>query len=71
MTQEIAIECIKALSRIEGYTMSYEGMKRSHPLYDSIDLIMEKLQADLINADAVIRAQSEVIYTLGTSGTVA
>lgn len=47
MTQADIIECIKALSRIEGYTMSYESMKRSHPLYDSIDLIMEKLQTEL------------------------
>lgn len=52
MTQLDTIECIKALSRIEGYTMSYEGMKRSHPLYDSIDLIMEKLQAELIKEEA-------------------
>lgn len=36
-----AIECIKALSKIEGYTMSYEGMKRSGILYDNIDLLME------------------------------
>ena len=36
-----AIECIKSLSRIEGYTLSYEGMKREGVLYDNIDLLME------------------------------
>ena len=39
--KEKVIECIKALSRIEGYTMSYEGMKRTNVLYDNIDLIMK------------------------------
>ena len=47
MTQLNTMECIKALSRIEGYMISYEGMKRSHPLYESIDLIMEFLQTEL------------------------
>ena len=49
MTHINTIECIKALSRIEGYTMSYEGMKRSHPLYDAIDLIMQHLQTELLS----------------------
>ena len=39
--KEKAISCIKALSKIEGYTMSYEGMKRTHMLYDSLDYIMK------------------------------
>lgn len=39
--KEKVIECIKALSRIEGYTMSYEGMKRTNILYDNIDLLMK------------------------------
>lgn len=39
--KEKVMECIKALSRIEGYTMSYEGMKRTNVLYDNIDLIMK------------------------------
>ena len=39
--KEKVIECIKALSRIEGYTMSYEGMKRTNVLYDNIDLLMK------------------------------
>ena len=39
--KEKVMECIKALSRIEGYTMSYEGMKRTDVLYDNIDLIMK------------------------------
>lgn len=39
--KEQAIECIKALSRIEGYTMAIEGIKRTPVLYDSIDYIME------------------------------
>lgn len=47
MTQADTIECIKALSRIEGYTLSYQGMARSHPLYEAIDLIMNKLQEEL------------------------
>ena len=39
--KEKVMECIKALSRIEGYTMSYEGMKRTNVLYDNIDLLMK------------------------------
>ena len=39
--KEKVIECIKALSKIEGYTMSYEGMKRTGILYDNIDLLMQ------------------------------
>lgn len=39
--KEKVMECIKALSKIEGYTMSYEGMKRTNILYDNIDLIMK------------------------------
>ena len=39
--KEKVIECIKALARIEGYTMSYEGMKRTDVLYDNIDLLMK------------------------------
>ena len=39
--KEKVIECIKALSRIEGYTMSYEGMKRTNVLYDNIDLLIK------------------------------
>ena len=38
--KEKAIECIKALSRIEGYTMTIEGMKRTAPLYDNLDYLM-------------------------------
>jgi hypothetical protein len=41
--KEQVLECIKALSKIEGYTMSYEGMKRTAILYDNIDLIMTYL----------------------------
>jgi len=41
--KEQVMECIKALSKIEGYTMSYEGMKRTGALYDNIDLIMSYL----------------------------
>ena len=41
--KEQVLECIKALSKIEGYTMSYEGMKRAGVLYDNIDLIMRYL----------------------------
>jgi len=40
-----AIECIKALSRIEGYTMSSEGLKRTPMLYDNITYIMEYFEA--------------------------
>ena len=36
-----AMECIKALSRIEGYTMATEGLKRTPVLYDNIDYIMK------------------------------
>jgi len=64
MTQTDIIECIKALSRIEGYTMSYEGMKRSHPLYDSIDLIMEKLQHDLTHMGGEPKIQSKMTGVL-------
>ena len=39
--KEKVMECIKALSRIEGYTMSYEGIKRTNILYDNIDLLMK------------------------------
>ena len=39
--KEKVIECIKALYRIEGYTMSYEGMKSTNVLYDNIDLLMK------------------------------
>ena len=39
--KEKVMECIKALSRIEGYTISYEGMKRTNVLYDNIDLLMK------------------------------
>lgn len=39
--KEKVMECIKALSKIEGYTMSYEGMKRTNVLYDNIDLLMK------------------------------
>ena len=42
--KEKVMECIKALSKIEGYTMSYEGMKRTNILYDNIDLIMKYLE---------------------------
>jgi hypothetical protein len=38
--KEKCIECIKALSKIEGYTMSYEGMKRTGVLYDNLDYLM-------------------------------
>lgn len=41
--KEQVLECIKALSKIEGYTMHYEGMKRTPILYDNIDLIMTYL----------------------------
>ena len=39
--KEKLLECIKALSKIEGYTMSYEGIKRTDVLYDNIDLLMK------------------------------
>lgn len=42
--KEKVMECIKALSKIEGYTMSYEGMKRTGILYDNIDLLMKYLE---------------------------
>lgn len=42
--KEKVMECIKALSKIEGYTMSYEGMKRTGILYDNIDLLMRYLE---------------------------
>ena len=42
--KEKVMECIKALSKIEGYTMSYEGIKRTNVLYDNIDLIMKYLE---------------------------
>ena len=35
------IECVKALSKIEGYTLSYEGMKRIGVLYDNLDYLMK------------------------------
>ena len=41
--KEQVLEYIKALSKIEGYTMSYEGMKRTGVLYENIDLIMRYL----------------------------
>lgn len=34
------VECVKALSKIEGYTLSYEGMKRTGVLYDNLDYLM-------------------------------
>jgi len=46
-----AIECIKALSRIQGYTMSYEGIKRTPVLYDSLDYLMSYFQQLLIELD--------------------
>lgn len=46
--KEKTIECIKALSKIEGYTMSYEGMKRTGILYDNIDYLMKYFE-DLLN----------------------
>ena len=39
--KEKAIECIKALSRIEGYVLSYEGLKQTDALYSNLDLIMK------------------------------
>lgn len=39
--KEKAIECIKALSKIEGYTLSYDGMKRVGILYDNLDYLMK------------------------------
>ena len=39
--REKAINCIKALSKIEGYTMSYERMKRTGILYDNLDYLMK------------------------------
>jgi len=39
--KEKAINCIKALSKIEGYTMSYEGLKRTGVLYDNLDYLMK------------------------------
>lgn len=39
--KEKVLECIKALSRIEGYTMSIQGLNRDGVLYDNIDLIMK------------------------------
>ena len=36
-----AIECIKALSKIEGYSLSYDGMKRVGVLYDNLDYLMK------------------------------
>lgn len=39
--KEKVIECIKALSKIEGYMMSYEGVKRTDFLYGNIDFLMK------------------------------
>ena len=39
------IECVKALSKIEGYTLSYEGMKRTGVLYDNLDYLMSYFDA--------------------------
>jgi hypothetical protein len=49
--QEKAVNCIKAISRIEGYTMSYEGMKRTGVLYDSIDELMQYFEELLKELD--------------------
>ncbi len=38
--REKAINCIKALSKIEGYTLSYEGMKRTGVVYDNLDYLI-------------------------------
>lgn len=46
-----AIECIKAISRIEGYTMSYEGLKRTPLLYDNLDYLMQYFQQLLLELD--------------------
>jgi len=35
-----AIECIKSLSRIEGYTIFKEGLNKTPMLYENIDYIM-------------------------------
>lgn len=39
--REKAIECLKCISRIEGYTLNIEGMKRTPALYDNIDYIVK------------------------------
>ena len=45
------IECIKALSRIEGYTMSSDGLKRTPMLYDNISHIMNYFEELLKELD--------------------
>ena len=50
MTKEEAIECLVAISKIEGYTMSYEGLNRTGVLYDNIDIIVEKLRKVINNS---------------------
>ena len=49
--KEKAIACIKALSKIEGYTMSYEGMKRTGVLYENIDVLMKYFDDLLVELD--------------------
>ena len=39
--KEKIIECIKALSKIDGYMMSKEGLQRTPILYDNIDYLMK------------------------------
>lgn len=45
--KEKIVECIKALSRIDGYTMSYEGIGRTPMLYDNLDFIMKYFEEKL------------------------
>ena len=39
--REKAVECIKALSRIEGCLMTIEGLNRTPALYDNIGYVMK------------------------------
>ena len=39
--REQAVECIKALSRIEGYTMTLKDTDKTEVLHNNIDYIMK------------------------------
>jgi hypothetical protein len=47
--REKAVNCIKAISRIQGYAMSQEGM--THVLHDSFDELMQYFEELLKELD--------------------
>ena len=49
--KEKAIECIKALSRIEGATMSLDGMPNREIFIGNLDTIMEYFEELLKESD--------------------